>query len=245
MNYFWAVVLGAIQGITEFLPVSSSGHLVLVQELIPNFTQPGVFFDTMLHAGTLVSVIYVFWKSLMKLDKKYIYMLFLGSIPAGLVGIFLNDYIEILFGSTKLVSVALIVTGFVNLATNKLKEQKQEVKEKSALTIGIAQALAIIPGISRSGSTIYAGVARGVSKEQAAEFSFLLSIPAVLGANLIQFAEFTSSNTLPVSFYLAGFVSSVFFGVVAIKLVLRFLKEKRFDLFGYYCLLAGLVFLLK
>lgn len=251
MNFFSAVLLGILQGLTEFLPVSSSGHLVLVQSLIPNFSQPGILFDVMLHFGTLVAILFYFRKKIRQyLNLKYLYILAVGTVPAVIVGLLFKDQIEILFRSTRLVGFALLLTGIMNLLTDKQKAEsrnlpagKAGLKARSSLLIGIAQAVAIIPGISRSGSTIFAGVTQGLKRKEAAEFSFLLSIPAVLGANVLEIYNHGFENIQNPASYFAGFVAAAIFGYLAIKLVYQLLAGKKFKYFAYYCFVVGILVL--
>lgn len=241
MSIFWAIVLGIIQGLTEFLPVSSSGHLVIAQEVIPNFNQPGVLFDVVLHAGTLFAVVFFFRKKLLSLKAKYIWFLVVGTIPAGLVGYFFQTEIEGLFESVRIVGYALLLTGVMNLLTDKAIVGKKSINTKSSLLVGLAQVVAIIPGVSRSGSTIFAGTFSGLTKKSAAEFSFLLSVPAILGANILEVAKASSDKNINLPFYIIGFLSAFLAGFFAIKLVLKLLVRKKFKVFGIYCLALGIL----
>jgi undecaprenyl-diphosphatase len=243
MNYIWSLVLGILQGFTEFLPVSSSGHLVLVQSLIPGFSQPGVLFDVCLHFGTLFAVLFFFKEKLFKLSFKYILYIIVATIPAVIVGFFLKDYIHSLFSSVEVVGVALIVTGLLNYLTYKHKEEKKSLDYKKSIFVGLMQAFAIIPGVSRSGSTIFAGVKSGLSSEDAAEFSFLISVPAIIGANILEIYSNWGEkiNYIP---YIIGFIAAFVSGIFAIKLVLKFLEEKKFKIFAFYCLALGIITLL-
>lgn len=244
MNLFTSAVLGVLQGLTEFLPVSSSGHLVLVQSLIPNFSQQGVLYDVFLHLGTLLAVLIFFRKLIFKMTLKYLLFLLLATIPAALVGYFLRSPLETLFTNVKLVGLALMITGVLNLLTDEIKIQTQKLSFKNAFITGIFQAIAIIPGISRSGSTIFAATAQGIKREKAAEFSFLLSVPAVIGANILEATRYNifSINNLPL--YLIGFVFAFFSGILAIYLVFKFLNTRRFKIFAFYCFVLGAIVLL-
>jgi len=243
MNYIWALILGVLQGFTEFLPVSSSGHLVLAQSLIPNFSQPGILFDVFLHFGTLFAVLFFFRKKIFKLSWKYVLYIVIATIPAVLVGFFLKDSIEILFSNVEIVGIALIITGLLNFLTHKHKEEIKELDSKKSVFVGFMQAFAIIPGISRSGSTIFSGIKSGLSSKDAAEFSFLISVPAIIGANVLEIYSSwgESINYVP---YLIGFISAFISGIFAIKLVLKFLEERKFKIFAFYCLILGLITLL-
>lgn len=244
MNIFWAAFLGILQGLTEFLPISSSGHLVLVQSFIPGFSQPGVLLDVVLHLGTLFSIIYYYRRRIVKLKLNYIYLIIIGTIPVVLIGFLFQDYIEMFFGSVKLVGIALIVTGIINLLTDRAVSRSVKVKYKESILIGFAQALALIPGISRSGSTISAGSNLGIDKRKAAEFSFLLSIPAILGASVLQIASYGSDGLGNMTYYIAGFFAAFITGVFAINLVLRSLKARNFKYFAVYCFIVGGIALL-
>lgn len=239
MNIISSIFLGILQGLTEFLPVSSSGHLVLAQSIIPGFVQPGVLFDVVLHAGTLFAIVFYFRKNLFKLLKKYFWLLVIGTIPAGLVGFFLSSGIEALFESTKVVGFALLLTGIFNLLTDKAKPSKENITKKQSLLIGTFQALAIIPGVSRSGSTIFAGVQSGTKAKKAAEFSFILSLPAVFGATVLELMKHGANTATSTPIYIVGFIAAFISGFIAIKLIFKILEEKRFELFAYYCFILG------
>jgi len=244
MNIISALFLGLIQGLTEFLPVSSSGHLVLAQSFLPAFSQSGVLFDVVLHAGTLTAVVVYFRKKILGLTRREIILLVIGSVPAAIVGFLASDLIESLFTSTKVVGVALLVTAAMNILTDRFRQKIKKVRVLDSVVIGSFQALAIIPGVSRSGSTIFAATARGVNRQKAAEFSFLLSVPAVLGANLLQFYKYPGElggNMLGLT---AGFVAAFISGYLAIYLVFKALLAKNFKLFGIYALVVGLSALL-
>ena len=240
MNIFQAVVLGIVQGFTEFLPVSSSGHLVLLQSLIPGFSQPGVLFDVYLHFGSLLAILLYYYKRILTLEKNYLIIVVLASIPAAILGFILKDYIDVIFQSTKLVGIALIITGVMNLKTDSNRESNVKINKKSGLIIGLFQAFAILPGISRSGSTIFAGTWQGLKKEKAAEFSFLLSVPAILGANILEIFKNRNEGLININ-YIVGIICSFIFGFICIKIMLNILIKGKFKYFGYYCLLLGLI----
>jgi len=244
MNIIYAAFLGLVQGLTEFLPVSSSGHLVLAQSLIPGFTQPGVLFDVVLHFGTTFAVLYYFARRILSLDRKYLTLLAVGTIPAALVGYFFQKSLEGMFGNVSWVAIELIITGILNLAIDKLPSGEKGISIKNSFLVGVAQAVAIIPGISRSGATIFTGVSLGVSKRQAAEFSFLLSVPAILGANLLQIITHGFDNGIPAASYLVGLIVSFLVGLISIKLVFKFLQEGKFKIFGIYSILLGVLVLI-
>ncbi len=243
MNLISSIFLGILQGLTEFLPVSSSGHLVIAQNLIPGFTQEGVLFDVILHAGTVLAVLYYFRKTLLRLTSKYLLLLLIGTIPAGLVGVLLGSSIEKLFDGVYLVGLALLFTAVLNFLTDKAKTESKKISIKNSILIGMAQALAIIPGISRSGSTIFAGTSLGIKRKEAAQFSFLLSVPAIVGANAVQFYKYGLSGTESIILYIAGFIAAFISGVIAINFVLKFLLGGKFKLFAYYCVVLGILVL--
>ncbi len=239
MNIVWASVLGILQGLTEFLPISSSGHLVIAQNLTPGFSQPGVLFEVVLHAGTLGAIVLYFKTEILKLSKKYFIFLVIGTIPAAVIGFAFRSNIEGFFENTQVVGAALILTALINLGTDKVKPKREKLSGRTALLIGVAQAFAIIPGISRSGATIFAGTAKGLERKKAAQFSFLLSVPAVLGANLLQFTSVGAGSNLDFSVYFVGFVAALITGYVSIKMVIGFLESKRFRVFAVYCAILG------
>lgn len=240
MNFTSSIFLGILQGLTEFLPVSSSGHLVIAQKLLKNFQQPGVLFDVILHAGTVLSVIYYFRKKLVKLDTNYLKLFIVGTIPAVIFGFIFKDFFEGLFINVKLVGFALIVTGIMNFFTDSFKAENKNISVKNSLIIGLFQAMAMVPGISRSGSTIFSGTKRGISGKTVAEFSFLLSIPAVLGANLLEIISYRDNANINFVNYSAGIIFSFISGLLAINLVFKFLKRKKFRIFSYYALALGI-----
>ena len=243
MSYLWALFLGILQGLTEFLPISSSGHLVIAQSLIPGFSQPGVLFDVTLHFGTLFAILFFFRKKILKISWKYLFYIYVATIPAVFVGLFLQSYVTKLFSSVFTVGFALVVTAFLNYLTSKNKEQEKKLDIKRSLFIGLMQAFAIIPGVSRSGSTIFAGVKSGLSKKDTAEFSFLMSVPAVLGANLLEI--YTNLGTkIDLLNYIIGFLAAFVSGIFAIKVVLNFLERDKFKIFFIYCLILGIIILL-
>jgi len=244
MNAINSILLGLLQGFTEFFPVSSSGHLVIAQSFIPGFSQPGVLFDVILHAGTVLSVIIYFYKELLNISKKYIYYLLLGTVPAAVIGLLFESVIESAFRSTFLVGIALIITGMINFLTDKKTDKKEKLNYKNSFIVGVFQSLAIIPGISRSGATIFAGSKAGIERKKAAQFSFLLSIPAIVGANIFQLIKYSSSNQTNIFIYFLGFIAAFVSGYLAIKVVLKFLYLRKFKLFSYYCIFVGILTIL-
>jgi len=241
MNIFTSALLGVIQGLTEFLPVSSSGHLVIVQSMIPGFSQPGVLFDVVLHAGTLSAIVYYFRKEIIKLKAKYIYYIVMGTLPVVVIGYLFRPLAETFFTNLRLVGVALMATGVINLLIDRAWKKRGDLNEKKSLVVGIAQAFAIIPGISRSASTIFAGIGMGMDRKKAAQYSFLLSIPAIIGANILQYYFYGFSGVENIGFYMIGFLTSFITGIFAIGLVLKLLVKKKFSYFAYYCFIVGVI----
>lgn len=240
MTFFQALFLGLIQGLTEFLPVSSSGHLVIAQQLLPNFSQPGVLFDVVLHAGTVCAVMFYYLKTLLNLSKKMILLLLIGTFPAGLLGYLFNDFFEKLFSDISVVGITLVFTAIINLLTHTARSKSNDFNIRNSLIVGLAQAVAIIPGISRSGATIMAGTRLGINAQRAADFSFLLSVPAVLGAVFLQILKHGFTENIQPDVYLVGFFAALVSGYLAIKLVLQFLQKRKFIYFSFYTLILGL-----
>ena len=245
-----AVVLGVVQGITEWLPVSSSGHLVIFQTLFS--IQASVAFDVMLHLATLFVIFLVFWKEIASVTKaffkrdfsspegKLALFVILGSIPTGIVGFLFYGFFASLFTNLTAVGVALLVTGFILFAT-RFTVKPRGLGYKNALLVGLAQGLALIPGISRSGITIGTGLLSGVKREEAVRYSFLLFIPAVIGAALYQAPGAVMNESLMPM--IAGMAAAVIVGFVSLKALIRLVMKKRFWMFSIYCWIAGLIVL--
>ncbi|MFZ5376629.1 MAG: undecaprenyl-diphosphate phosphatase [Patescibacteria group bacterium] len=246
MTGFQAIILGLVQGLTEFLPVSSSGHLVIFQNLF-GIDEPTITFDIFLHLSTLAAILVFLRKRIIKIRFETLFLVAVGTVPAIILGLLLNDYLELLFSSSKLVGITLLVTAAINFASDKLlnrEGQKREIDElswKNALVIGTFQALAITPGISRSGSTLLGGLWQKLKKEDAFEFSFLLAIPAILGATLLQIIKIITDNNIdidPTNFFLGGITA--FLSGLASLIVFRIIIAKaKLDVFAIYCLIVG------
>lgn len=252
MNVLQVVILSVVQGLTEFLPISSSGHLVILQNLF-KLSNPPVFFDILLHLGTVLSIIIFFKKDSIELVTNWqkninIWkVIIIGSIPAAIFGYLLNSRIEIIFGSILLVGISMIMCGFILLSTKFIKEPKNvsELKDINifkSIIIGLFQAIAILPGISRSGSTIAGGLWQGLSKETAFKFSFLLSVPAILGATLLKAKDANFSEVSVMVSVAAIFISAIM-GFFALKFLEKTLKSDKFWLFSVYCFLVGILVL--
>lgn len=262
MNYINAIIFGAIQGLTEFLPVSSSGHLVILHEFISIPLENELIFDVILHAATLLAVLYFFrsdiWKLLLawlatfkKQNSDYgrvAWLILLGTIPAGVIGYFFDDIIENTLRSPFVVVVMLVVVGIFFIVAEKVAKQSldlRNVRLKQALWIGCAQALALIPGTSRSGITIIAGLFTNLKREEAIRFSFLLSIPVIAGAVIKKAPGFLNNTMEPgeLGVVLIAFLSALFFGILTIKYFLSFARKYSLNFFAYYRFL--LAFLLS
>ncbi len=250
MGIIEATLLGILQGITEFLPISSSGHLVLGQHLM-HISTPGLTFEIALHLGSLLSILVVFRQDIMQIlqtlkdrsTQNLVMSIVIGTVPAVFVGLFLKDLVEEAFTSITVVAIALLVTGTVLILTRWTRPQSSEVGISKGLIIGIAQALAVTPGISRSGSTIATALFLGIKRAEAARFSFLLAIPAVAGAGLLTLIDLMDAGSTAawdVAVW-AGFVSSFIVGILALKVLLKTLQSGKFHWFGAYCLAIGLI----
>jgi len=247
MDFLDALMLGILQGITEFLPISSSGHLVLGQKLL-GINVPGNAFEVILHIGTLMSILVVFWPDIHRLlneikdsqVRTYIFTLVLGTIPAIIVGLSLKGQFALMFDNAHSVALALIVTGIILIISKWFFNKKSDMTLVKGFGIGLAQALAIIPGISRSGATICTGLMMGLSSEEAARFSFLLAIPAIAGAGLLTAIDIDKIS-LSMDVIAVGLLSSFLVGWVALKWLLNLLKTGKFHWFGVYCLLIGII----
>lgn len=242
-----AILWGLIQGLTEFLPISSSGHLVLVPALL-NREGPDLATAAMLHLGTLAAVL-VYYRSdiaaMAKFDRmgrKKITLIVIGSIPAVILGFTLKDAIEGLLSDPRAVAFMLIITGIILLATTMLRVGDHTFKEMGpldAILIGVAQATALIPGISRSGMTITSGLLRGFSRTEAARFAFLLGIPVIAGAGLLEMAEVVASGASIASTVWVAVIVAGVSGYAAIAFLLRVLTRIGLAPFGIYCVVAG------
>ncbi|MBU0528170.1 undecaprenyl-diphosphate phosphatase [bacterium] len=250
MTIFEAVLLGIIQGLTEFLPISSSGHLVVGQKVL-GIAIAGNAFEVVVHLGTLISVLIVFWSDIWQLIKslksaptqKYILALAIGTVPAVIIGLLFKDVILEAFENIRVVASTLIITGIILLTTKFIKTRLMDISIGHGLLIGIAQAMAIVPGISRSGMTISLGMHLGITPEKAAKFSFLLAIPAIAGAGLLTGLDIIKSSEpiLPGSVLIVGFLSSFLVGWISLKWLLQLIKSGKFHWFGVYCIFVGLL----
>jgi len=260
MNILQAIILGIIQGATEFIPISSSGHLVLTREIL-GWDDPGIVFDIFLHLGTLIAVLIYFRKDWLKIirslfdkngDRRLFIYLIIATVPAFALGPFLNDYVENIFRDILWVAAFLIITGFIFLSVEKYSDYKIEKKStdkmtwKDALLIGLVQILALLPGISRSGVTIAAGMFRSLKRIEATRFSFLMATLAISGAGV--YGALKATNGSYIDGYLieimVGLIVSAVVGYLSIKYLMKFLAHHRLNTFAIYLICLGTVILI-
>ena len=267
MDIIQGIIIGIVQGLTEFPPVSRSAHLVFIQKILG--VESSLAFDTFLHLGTLIAVLWFFrydiykmlvswWSSVQDIlhgrfkegfyedpYKRLAWYVILATIPVAMVGVLFEDSVDALFsGALYVPAFFLFVTGTILYLSQRMTSGEinyNTITKKEALFMGLGQACAILPGLSRSGTTIAAGLTIGLNKEFAAKFSFILSIPAILGAFVLQLKDIGSAmdaNFLPV---FLGFIASIIAGYMAIKWMLDLIQNKSLDIFAYYCWLMGLL----
>lgn len=267
MDIIQGIIIGIVQGLTEFLPVSSSAHLVFIQNILG--VESSLAFDTFLHLGTLIAVLWFFrydiykmlkswWLSLGDIlqgrftegfredpYKRLAWYVIIATIPVGIVGVLFEDSVDALFaGALYVPAFFLFVTGTILYLSQRMTSGNinyDNITKKEALFMGLGQACAILPGLSRSGTTIAAGLTIGLDKEFAAKFSFILSIPAIFGAFILQLKDIGSAmdaNFLPV---FLGFIAAIISGYLAIKWMLDLIQNKSLDIFSYYCWAVGII----
>ena len=264
MTLFQAILLGVVQGATEFLPVSSSGHLVLVPWFFGWSFEPrtAFIFDVLVQWGTILAVLLYFRRDLLEIGLAWVrglaggrpfedlysrlgWMILLASIPAALIGLVFKSTVESTFTQPAAVSAFLLLTAGLLLASERLHRQSRELGSLSwldSIFIGFAQALALFPGVSRSGSTIAGGLIRGLDRTDAARFSFLLAIPTMIGAGLIALLDLKSAAnaSAQIAPLIAGFLAAAVVGFASIHFLLSYLRKHRLTIFAIYCLLVGL-----
>ncbi len=251
------VLLGILQGLTEFLPVSSSGHLVLFQQFF-EIGDDHVLFDLVLHVGTLIPILWVYRTTLWMMLRdplvgegpvanrpgtRLLGLLILATIPTALIGLLLQDVFEALFSTPAVLVVTFAITGALLFSTRKLAQGRVRVGEltwRQALILGVAQGFAITPGISRSGTTISVAMFLGLEREFAARFSFLMSVPAILGAVVLKLRDVEHAG-IAVDHLLVGGIAAMVSGYFALVVLVRVVKQGRFASFAYYCWFAALV----
>ncbi|GFN22560.1 undecaprenyl-diphosphatase UppP [Thermanaeromonas sp. C210] len=257
MSILQAFVLGLVQGLGEFLPISSSAHLVLVRWLL-GWPDPGLTFDVALHAGTLVAVLAYFWRELLEIGReglrqprsregRLLYYILLACVPGALFGVALEEQAQTVFRTPVLIALALALMGIALWAADRGGRKTRNIENITlvdSLLVGLSQALAIIPGVSRSGITMTAGLLTGMSRETAARFSFLLSVPIIAGAALWEFRHLSVAEIDAA--FAVGIVTSAVVGFLAIKFLLQYLRRGSYLLFAWYRLaLAALVVLVE
>jgi len=250
MDILQAIILGIIQGITEWLPISSSGHLAIVQYLF-GLKQP-LSFDIMLHFGSLIVVILFFRKELkelllgvMRRDKRSIRLslfIVLATIPIVLVGYFLSSIIEQAFQSLLAVGIGLLFTGTMLYLSKYSIRKEKEMKWYNAVIMGLFQALALLPGVSRSGSTISSGMIMGIKREEVARFSFIIFIPAIIGAIILEFNSITQIEYIGAT--IIGTIVSTIVGYFSLKLLMSIIQKNRFSYLSIYCFILGLIIII-
>lgn len=265
MSIAQSFVLGIAQGIGEFLPISSSAHLILIPYLL-DFKEHGLAFDVALHFGTLIAVALVFYKDWLSLlqgvyfkvtkgqksfENKMFWYLVIATVPGALFGKLLENYVENYFrGMIYAIAILLAIMGLLIYLGDKWAHKYYQGREKDykhitlkqALIIGLSQALAIFPGFSRSGTTMLTGRLMGLTREATAKFSFLLSMPIILGATLLKLDDLINGFNFEL---LVGIITSALFGIISIKFLLNYIKTKDFAIFAYYRLILAIIVLIK
>ncbi len=244
------VFLGIVQGLTEFLPVSSQGHLLVFERLL--HLKVNLAFDTVVHLGTALAAAVYFWRDIAQLftgDRKMLWLILVATFFTGVIGLAFKDFFEALFSAFQYVGPFFIVTGIVILLgewIGKGKKSEGQMNFMDAALIGLAQGAAIIPSLSRSATTISAALARDLDRRLAARFSFLVSIPAILGAGLVQSKAILKAGTLGIGFWplFLGFLAALISGWLAIKLFMEMIQRTSLRVFAYYCFAIGVAVLL-
>lgn len=283
MSLLQAILMGLLQGITEFLPVSSSGHLAIFKYIFHVNTETGLLFDTLLHLATLIAVCVVYWKTVRRLIvaalqliagvitnlriwlfgrksaekapyvnlmddayKKFVILILITTIPTGIIGLLLKPVIEKASQSLLVPGICLVITAIILLVSDTGRVGKKKIKRakySDAVLIGAAQGVATLPGISRSGTTIAACLLLGFDRAFAVQYSFLASIPAILGANLLELKDLdlvTVSSSM-IGIYIAGMIVAGVVGYICIKAMILIVKSKKFSYFAYYCAIVGVL----
>ena len=252
MNLASGIILGIVQGLTEFLPVSSSGHLVIASKLL--CLPVNVPFDIAVHFATLLAVCVFFARDILEMIKAFLFnrrlddpyfklglLVIVASIPTAIIGFSLKDIFETMFSSLLAVGLFLMLTGLLILTADRYGKARKDVKKVTfldSLIIGLAQGCAIAPGLSRSGTTISASLLMGFERKLALRFSFLLSIPAILGASIFKSKAILHNVSLPM---IAGFIAAAISGYLAIWLFMKMIEKKDIRIFAYYCFIVGIL----
>jgi undecaprenyl-diphosphatase len=256
MSILEAIIIGLVQGLTEFLPVSSSGHIEIAKALLGVTIKEDLLFTIVVHAATALSTVVIFWKEIKWLisglfafkwnePTKYFSFILVSMIPAGLIGVLFEEQIESIFmGNILLVGLMLIVTGLLLFLTTKLPTTGQnKLSFKNTLLIGFAQGIAVLPGISRSGSTIATALLSGVSREEAARFSFLMVLPVIGGVTLLKVKDFLGAESVVSDIssmaLVFGFIAAFLSGLLACKWMIKLVKNSKLNYFAIYCFIVG------
>lgn len=254
MNFFEAILLGLIQGLTEFLPVSSSGHLEIAKALFNIDPDQSFYFTLAVHGATVLSTIVVFWKEILNLvsgtlrfrmneETSYVLKILVSMIPVGVAGILLKDPIERLFnGNIVFIGMMLLLTSLILAVAHFARKKERSIGYKDAIIIGIAQAIAVIPGISRSGSTIATGLINGNKKDEIARFSFLMVLIPVIGANILEILSGEAGSVaISWTIILTGSVAAFISGYIACRWMISLVKRSKLIWFSVYCAIVGII----
>lgn len=266
MNYIYSIILGIIQGLTEFLPISSSAHLVIAHDLLNFGFVDNLTFDVALHVGTLIALILFFWRDIYRyiiaffqslakwdlknnFDQRLVWFIIIGSIPAGIAGFLLESKADTVFRSLWLIAILLVLVGILFIIFERISQKTNDLNAlswKSVVIIGLAQVIALLPGVSRSGITMLAGMSQKLKREEAARFSFLLSIPVVFGAGLQKLFEAVHSGLTSQDWLvmLVGLVTAAIVGYLVIRFLLKYLVTHSLNIFAYYRFLLAAVVIL-
>lgn len=260
-DLFSAIALGIVQGLAEFWPISSSGHLIIAHDILNFGFVDNLTFDVALHMGTLLALVAYFWRDIVKyivaffrslanwnlkndFDQRMAWYIILAAIPAGIGGFLLENWADTVFRNLWLVASLMIVVGAVFLIVEKKSSKTKDLQQatwKTALLIGLSQVVALLPGTSRSGITTITGMTQGLKRSESARFSFLLSIPVIFGAGLLKFYDATKENLTSQDWLLmlAGIIAATFFGYIAIRFLLKFFQNHPLNVFAYYRFIVG------
>ncbi len=247
VSIFQALIYSIVQGLTEFLPVSSKGHVAILQTL---FNFQSVSYIVFLELASVLAVIVFFWKDIVKVftfrekeNRRYFFMLLIAVIPVGVIGLLFSKQIEVLFSSLLFIGIFFMISGAIIFASKFTKHNREKLNWWDAIVIGLFQAIAILPGVSRSGATMSAGMYRGLKRDQVVRFSFLLAIPTILGAAIFEVKDIVLSN-ISFSVLAISFIATFFVSLFGIKVLLRIVRHDNFYWFGVYDLLLGLILIL-
>ena len=275
MNIFQAILMGIVQGLAEFLPISSSGHLAIFQNLLHIETDTGdsmLLFDVLLHIGTLIAIFIVFWKDIVKLVieffgiiadfirrfrepdvivlssayRRFVLLILVSTIPTGILGYIDRDFVEYASGTLLIPGIGLIITSILLFICDRIGDGRKGIKKITyldAFEIGMAQGIATVPGISRSGATIAACLMLGIKKETAVKYSFIMSVPAVMGAAILEIKDAVGASLEVETLisYIIGMIVAAVVGYFAIKFMIGVVRRKRYIYFSIYCLIVGIV----